>query len=222
MTPSGLVLSIFPGIDLLGHAFEEQGYCVVRGPDLLWGGDIRSFHPPAGVFEGVIGGPPCKSDSNLAHMVRGHNHSEPKHQNMTPEFMRVVAEAEPAWWVMEAVIKQPAPHVLKLSPRWLGERQSRKRYFHSNLDLERYVEVALFEHPEFKHAVLARHGGAIGSVERGLAKYSLEDACELQGLQRDFTEHMPFTKQGKYEVIGNGVPMAMGRAVAKAVRRAAA
>lgn len=52
-----LVLSIFPGIDLLGRAFEEEGFCVVRGPDLLWGGDVRAFHPPAGVFGGVIGVP---------------------------------------------------------------------------------------------------------------------------------------------------------------------
>ena len=38
---NGLVLSVFPGIDLLGRAFEEQEYCVVRGPDLLWGGVKR-------------------------------------------------------------------------------------------------------------------------------------------------------------------------------------
>jgi len=30
-----LVLSIFPGIDILGKGFEEEGYCVVRGPDRL-------------------------------------------------------------------------------------------------------------------------------------------------------------------------------------------
>jgi DNA (cytosine-5)-methyltransferase 1 len=40
-----LVLSLFPGIGLLDMAFEEEGFCVVRGPDLLWGGDIRSFRP---------------------------------------------------------------------------------------------------------------------------------------------------------------------------------
>ncbi len=32
-----LVLSVFPGIDLLGRGFEAEGFCVVRGPDLLWG-----------------------------------------------------------------------------------------------------------------------------------------------------------------------------------------
>jgi hypothetical protein len=42
-----LVLSLFPGIGLLDLAFEEEGFCVVRGPDLLWGGDVRSL-PPAG------------------------------------------------------------------------------------------------------------------------------------------------------------------------------
>lgn len=33
-----LVLSLFPGVGLLDMAFEEEGFCVVRGPDLLWGG----------------------------------------------------------------------------------------------------------------------------------------------------------------------------------------
>jgi DNA-binding XRE family transcriptional regulator len=52
-----LILSLFPGIGLLDKAFEEEGYCVVRGPDPLWGGDVRNFHPPAGRFDGIIGGP---------------------------------------------------------------------------------------------------------------------------------------------------------------------
>jgi len=52
MTPP-LVLSLFPGIGLLDMAFEEEGFCVVRGPDLLWGGDVRRFHPPAGRVDGV-------------------------------------------------------------------------------------------------------------------------------------------------------------------------
>ncbi|KKL06519.1 hypothetical protein LCGC14_1152760, partial [marine sediment metagenome] len=35
-------------------------------------------------------------------------------------------------------------------------------------------------------------------------------------------KEMPFTMRGKRSVIGNGVPMAMGRAIAQAVRRATA
>ena len=38
MTPQ-LVLSLFPGIGLLDSAFEEEGFIVVRGPDLIWGGE---------------------------------------------------------------------------------------------------------------------------------------------------------------------------------------
>lgn len=64
-----LILSLFPGIGLLDMAFEEQGFCVVRGPDALWGGDIHTFYPPPGRFDGVIGGPPCQSFSRLRHLV---------------------------------------------------------------------------------------------------------------------------------------------------------
>lgn len=208
----GLVLSLFPGIGLLDMAFELEGFCVVRGPDLLWGGDVRRFHPPAGKFDGVIGGPPCKGESTLARLNRKPGES------MAAEFFRCVEEAEPVWWVMEAVKRHEAPYVAALSPRWLGEKQSRRRWFHSNLNLEPHFEVAVFEHPEYKHAVLACHGGAYGSVFRGMAKYQWPEHCELQGLPEGFD--LPgFTVSAKYEAVGNGVPLPMGRAIAKAVSR---
>lgn len=56
---SQLVLSLFPGIDLLGKGFEAEGFCVIRGPDLLFGGDVREFHVPANRFDAIIGCPPC-------------------------------------------------------------------------------------------------------------------------------------------------------------------
>ena len=34
-----LVLSLFPGADLFGEAFEKEGFCVVRGPELILGPD---------------------------------------------------------------------------------------------------------------------------------------------------------------------------------------
>jgi len=210
---NGLVLSVFPGIDLLGRAFEEEGYCVVRGPDLLWGGDIRTFYPPAGVFEGVIGGPPCKGESKLAHLNGDVGAS------LVEEFWRIVDEVQPEWWMMEAVTEHDAPYVLKLNNRWLGEKQHRKRYFHSGLNLKPHIEVALFEHPEWRYAVLAGHGGTQGTVTNRMAKYPWPEACELQGLPPDF-DIPPFKSQWKYEVIGNAVPMAMGRAIAKAIKRA--
>jgi hypothetical protein len=52
--------------------------------------------------------------------------------------------------------------------------------------------------------------------------YSLEDACELQGLPRDFCADMPFRKDAKLKAVANGVPIPTGRAIARAVKRATA
>lgn len=211
-----LVLSLFPGIGLLDMAFEEEGFCVVRGPDLLWGGDVHRFHPPAGRFDGVIGGPPCKGESTMAYL------NGTPGRTLRHEFVRVVAAARPAWWLMEAVRDHAAElccESFALSPRWLGELQSRRRWFHSNLNLRPFVRVAALEPSDFRHAVLAGHGGAEGTVQKGMASYSWRDMCELQGLPADYD--LPgFTRQAKREAVGNGVPLPMGRAVARAVKRA--
>jgi DNA (cytosine-5)-methyltransferase 1 len=42
--------------------------------------------------------------------------------------------------------------------------------------------------------------------------------CRTQGLPEDFLSEAPFTKDGKVHAIGNGVPLPMGRAVARAVK----
>ena len=58
-----LVLSLFPGLDLLGHAFTEQGFSVVRGPDPLYNSRIEDFHIPRSSVTGIIAGPPCQDFS---------------------------------------------------------------------------------------------------------------------------------------------------------------
>lgn len=131
-----LVLSLFPGLGLLDRAFEREGFCVVRGPDLLWGGDIRSFHPPAGVFDGIIGGDPCQSHSALSNLVRAKG-LEPSFPDMTPEFQRVVEAARPCWFLRENVPKapdvKPAGYDVRtfLLDNWasFGEEQMRRRRF---------------------------------------------------------------------------------------------
>lgn len=133
-----LVLSLFPGIGLLDRAFEKQGFSVVRGPDKLWGGDIKQFHVPANRFDGVIGGPPCQCFSRLVHMVR-HTFGEDKvAENLIPEFERVVGEAQPAWFLMENVPDAPDASVpgyqvssFLLNNRWLPDTtpQNRLRKF---------------------------------------------------------------------------------------------
>lgn len=101
-----LVLSLFPGIDLLGRGFEQLGFCVVRGPDLLWDASIEESHFPPGKFDGVIGGPPCQnySDAN-----RRRNPAEG--DRLVGHFLRAIAESQPNWFLMENVRNVPGVRV---------------------------------------------------------------------------------------------------------------
>lgn len=293
MSTPTLVLSIFPGIDLLGAAFEQEGYCVVRGPDVLWGGDVRTFHPPPHVFDGIIGGPPCQTFSALARLVRAQGR-EPRHGNLIPEFERVVAEAQPSWFLMENVPHAPLPvvdgyivHAILYNNRWTGAEQNRLRRlsFGSRDGRRLYPEVVALEAPlrfvavvsdlrrtpvamangKRKRTLLApptvtgqpgpgardyyredvlesppvtcdtggyttetarqvRAAACVTSSDGGRSvrqvRYTLADACTLQGLPPDFLADAPFTAAGKLQAVANGVPLSMGRAIARAVWRA--
>jgi DNA (cytosine-5)-methyltransferase 1 len=249
-----LVLSLFPGIGLLDQAFEELGFCIVRGPDLLWGGDIKKFHPPPGKFDGVIGGPPCKAHSSLSYIVRARYGDAAVAEDLIPEYERCVGEAQPRWFLMENTPRAPLPRVdrfavsaVMLNNRSFGSPQNRVRRFsfgvrgEKPISLLRYIEVNALEHSRFEYAVVAgHHGGARSLKYSGTRKdgepyrrkphtlarmnealhRSTADNLELQGLSRNLLDHAPFTESGKREVIGNGVPLPMGRAVAKAVWQA--
>jgi DNA (cytosine-5)-methyltransferase 1 len=165
-----LVLSLFPGLGLLDHAFEAEGFCVVRGPDVIWGGDVRRFHPPAGVFDGIIGGDPCQSHSALANLVRAKG-LEPSFPDMTPEFARVIAEAEPRWFLRENVPQAPGLHVegygihsFLLDNCWLGEAQMRKRRFWFGvrdarpINLRKWIPGVALELPEQARCVSSELG----------------------------------------------------------------
>lgn len=240
---SDLVLSLFPGIGLLDMAFEEAGFCVVRGPDVLWGGDVRVFHPPAGVFRLVIGGPPCQAFTDLVHLVR-HNGHEPEFGNLIPEYERCVSEAQPDAFLMENVPAAPEPVVrgytvrsFVFNNRWVGGEQNRERRFSfgvkgdSAVDLRAYLDVALFEALAWSPTVTGdmrvnmngarvryKPGGGVLPHVGALAPLALMRS--LQGLPDDFLDKAPFTERGKRKAIGNGVPLPMGRAVAKAVKEA--
>jgi len=283
-----LVLSVFPGIGLLDRAFELEGFCIVRGPDCLWGGDIRAFHPPAGKFDGVIGGVPCQFFSSLANLVRANGY-EPRHGNLFPEYERVAREAEPAWFLCECVPAAPGPvvegyavHSFLWGNHWLGEAQMRTRRFwfgvrgDEAVDLRRWLPQAALELPvaigaitqnvvnnsaEAKgrvqrlavtskaaerpvkiggsgkvktgcvtaahqgrwHEPKALHGavtGSDGGASVRMRRYRLPEACQLQGLPEDFLAEAPFTAQGKLQVVANGVPLPLGRALARAIKSA--
>jgi DNA (cytosine-5)-methyltransferase 1 len=248
---SQLVLSLFPGIGLLDMAFEEAGFCVVRGPDLLWGGDIRRFHPPAGVFQGVIGGPPCQLFSQMRHIqpLAGQ-----KHGNLIPEYERVVGEAVPQWFVMENVRDAPLPvvpgyrvHAQLLKDVWVGGETMRvRRISFGTKDGRRLsVEQAALHTMEPEVAALAGGGDRLShrapsppgqsghrpkkqygnsGPRTALGRSSSADGYAFklrqQGLPPDFLRDAPFTASGKSHAVGNGVPLPMGRAIARAVKAA--
>lgn len=315
-----LVLSLFPGIGLLDMAFEEEGFCTVRGPDVIWGGDIRRFVPENGAFDGVIGGPPCQCFSALANLVRANGH-EPKFGNLIPEFERCVSQAAPEWFLMENVPQAPAAdvpgygihtfvidHCALDGGDGFGLEQERKRRFSFGLkrrapmDLRRWIQPAALllsaraptttsteggrrytikldengtPHPMARtrtSAVLSdrretpvalggsgklkpsRTGpvtgahagegrgrtrtvtGNVGGISGGgrvptvtgsdgaatgmrpMTRYKLADALRLQGLPEDFLSDAPFTAEGKLKAVANGVPLPLGRAIAKAIR----
>ena len=238
-----LVLSLFPGIGLLDMAFEEEGFCVVRGPDLLWGGDVRRFHPPAGKFDGIIGGPPCQAFSRIRHV---NPKCGQKHGNMIPEYERVVGEAQPLWFLMENVREAPEPNVpgyqvvsRLLRDDWVGGETMRLRRFSFGSNyfgaMSFRIQEQALHTTEPETAVTASGGnrsvtikiGGSGKVKKNalsgygwVTKRDFDKALRLSGLPNDFLSEAPFTAQAKYHVVGNGVPLPMGRAVARAVKAA--
>ena len=239
---NGLVLSLFPGIGLLDRAFEEEGFCIVRGPDLLWGGDIKRFHPPAGRFEGVIGGPPCQRFSRLVNIVRAQGYQVA--ENLIPEFERCVAEAAPEWFLMENVKDAPLPEVLGYHVRaelvrdvWVGGKTSRLRRFslgtHEGKTLN--IETLALHRPDPEPAVTGggrdvpiaigksgkrKRRGRGGPLPKDGTIRPTAESLVAQGFPADMFDEAPFTKAALSQMIGNGVPLPMGRAVARAVKAA--
>jgi len=219
-----LVLSLFPGIGLLDKAFEEEGFCVVRGPDLLWGGDICNFHPPRGRFDGIIGGPPCQSWSGLGNVNRARWGDECMMPDRIPEFARCINEARPDWFLMENVPQAPAPDCSEyriqratINNRWVGGDQNRVRAFTfgSLSEVAFRIQPVTLESPNFRPTVIST-----GQAGKGGPRASIEQMAIDQGIDPRRFDNSPFTTTELRRAIANGVPLPMGRAVAKAVRQA--
>lgn len=226
---SGLVLSLFPGIGLLDMAFEQEGFCVVRGPDLLWGGDIRRFHPPAGRFDGIIGGPPCQRFSGLGNVNMARWGEDSVMPDMIPDFSRCVLEALPAWFLMENVPAAPPPvvpgfqYVQRICDnRWCGGEQRRRRRFTFGMRGDpsgfHIQGEALEQFEELPTVVSTGQADWKGSAQRHRA--SIAYMAEAQGIDPERFDNSPFSVTELRRAIANGVPLPMGIAVAKAVKAA--
>lgn len=228
-----LVLSLFPGIGLLDMAFEEEGFCVVRGPDVLWGGDIRRFHIEMERFEGVIGSPPCQPHSPLAQF------GTTQVEDLTGEFWRIVDEGWPDFYVTENVATAPivdhesyAVSSIVVNNRWFGGIQQRKRRVTvalwrgergtRPLDLKKLLsaECVALEPTEHVLTVTSAHQGNGRNPNRKIQRVTVQEATRYQGLPDDFLARSPLTAAGKLKAIANGVPLPMGRAIARSVNRA--
>ena len=219
---SGLVLSLFPGIDLFGEAFERSGYCVVRGPDVLFGGDVHRFHARPGLFDGVIGGPPCQVHS-VASELNGTDAVD-----LIPEFVRIVNEAQPKWLVMENVVgaedSQAIPahwHRVNIRDWDCGGRTHRVRRFWS---WPFPIEAPAHRDGEPEWSLMAtswkvrtgiKNGGSTGMHQT----MTIEKAQELQGFTLPEKSLALHSKRVAIHLLGNGVPLAMGQWVAGQVYR---
>ena len=238
-----LVLSLFPGIDIFGMAFEREGFCVVRGPDIIYGQDVATWSAIPNRFDVVIGGPPCKMFSSVGRW------KNPSQENLIPEFERIVAEAQPRVFVMENVREAPLPHVDGYAIQWYvlnshdyGANQNRIRRFtfgYPNINRlqpfpfvpEEPIPSTDRERDPFP-TVLASEGkfptDCAGRRKLG-RRLTLAEVCELQGvpelaeaycfLPRGKSKRKIYRKEFEYELIGNGVEMRVGRVVARTVKR---
>lgn len=222
MKPS-LILSLFPGIDLLGMGFEQAGYCVLRGPDPLFAGDIRNFHMPANVVEGIIGGSPCQGFSGLNRKRNGNAEQRAKAEahsrEMLAEFQRVVAEAAPTWWLLENVPGVPAVQVpgytvqrLHVRASEFGASQHRLRIFQFGY---RDRMPLILRRPVTKPVATER--AALASDGKNAKRKAWPAFCALQGLV-PAPELESFTQSGRYTAVGNGVHRYVANAIAQAMR----
>lgn len=213
LVESHLILSLFPGAGLLDRGFEQAGYCVLRGPDTVFGQRIEDFDASAtcGHIAGVIGGPPCQDFSRARRRPpTGHG------VRMLAQFARVVTEAQPQWFLLENVPGVPDVHIsgyrlqrFNLFAWEFGCRQSRNRSF--QFGSRDGVPLVILRRTQLQPARLAP------AVMARDTPRNFADRCELQGLPRGFD--LPgLSRTAKIRAVGNGVPIPMAWSVAVAIR----
>lgn len=140
---------------------------------------------------------------------------------MLEEYGRIVRESAGSWFCCENVPGVTELRVegfelqrLTVDCREVGNRQSRLRCIQfgsrdsSTIQLER---VTVRRNDPFEPCVMASEG-------RRVTRRRFEEVCTLQGLPPGF-ELPGLTLEAAYRAVGNGVPLELARAVARAVTR---
>ncbi len=148
-----------------------------------------------------------------------------------------MAEAQPAWFLMENVKDAPLPYVqgYQVHSQLLNNRthgggiQHRvRRISFGTHDGRQLIVPELPEPEEWAPAVCASGGVKPGiPIDRSArlrfmgwkTKEAFDQVRRLQGLPDDF-ELPNFTVAGAIKAVGNGVPLPLGRAIAGGVRLA--
>jgi len=204
---NNLILSVFCGIDLLGKAFEETGFCVVRSPDKnLDGGDIKNFFPVPNVFDGVIGGSPCQDFSRLNRNPKNYSFE------MLQEYIRVVEEASPEWFLFENVVGFPDFQIdgyhqqrFPLDLAWFSDFSRRRDFIFGS------------KSGQLINPIISTNGKVLGGAVVGSDSRSFASCCEIQGLPKGFD--LPFLSlAGKKQAVANGVPLPMGKYLAGLIK----
>jgi DNA (cytosine-5)-methyltransferase 1 len=205
-----LVLSLFPGIDLLGRGFEVEGFCVVRGPDKIFGQSVTDFTPKPHAFNGIIGGTPCQDFSRKRrHPPTGLGLA------MLREFARIVHQAQPDWFLLENVPDVPDIQIagyqvqrFNLNANECGVGQSRLRCFQFGNRAGYQIVI-----PRSQTVPAESQPTVMCADQR-----EWQEVCRLQGLPDGFD--LPWPKGFKKRAVGNGVPIPMAQTVARAIREA--
>ena len=197
-----------------------------------------------------MGGPPCQAFSQLVHLVRANGYEPrfgnliPEYERVVSEaqpdwFLMEEVPAAPLPIAPGYIV-----HSYLLDNRWVGGEQSRRRRISFGtrdgrpLDIEwsplepvteyepamsgngfRRVNQAVLGSGDSVPVKIGSNGKVkitFGSRQRR----SLGDLLTLQGFPSDLLDDVPLTLSGKQQAIANGVPAALGRALARAIKRA--
>lgn len=207
-----LVLSLFSGAGLLDKAFKEKGFCVVSAGDIILNHDIRDFTGMKDKFSGLIGGPPCRWFSK-ANRDRSNKHLGIELLN---EFKRVVLECSPDWALIENVSEVPNLYIDGYSHQRIDINQSWYEPINRLRHIQFYSKHNLYLHWDRKNVTDQSHKFKCDSAALASDSRSYKELLRLQGLPLDL-DYPDFTVKGKKKLIGNGVPISMGRVIAQSV-----